>query len=119
MLPRQTVLFERPVPGINAGTRPSSPSHATCSPGATGAQVRELVGWALEQRERTILYGWCKQNVAFVRKHMVPLQMWWRTNLHPSHETLKAFWSTHRVSLAIVMPSRKKYRLVEQIINAL
>lgn len=73
-------------------------------PRTAGEEVVGLVTWAVEERLRSLQYGWNRVDAMMARSACDVLKSWLRTNRYPSRETLKAFWKNSRAEVALVMP---------------
>ncbi len=80
--------------------------HRAAASGSRGATFRYLLQRILNERSRSLQYGWCKLNPAAVRLRMVPVEQWILD--HPSFISdaqVRACWDSHTATIAFLAPA--------------
>lgn len=80
-----------------------------------GKQLRSLVRWAVDTRERLMRMGWSHQDVATSIMHVNRLRTWVDGHLAASRETIQRFDVELGASLRYVLPgnAQGKAKLAE------
>ena len=95
--------------------------HTTPAYPTVNRELRDLVRFVVEQREKMVKQGHSRLDAGYVSELLRPLQVWVRNNPTPGREALKELWREHGSKLVLLMPgnARKKLERMEKLMRSL